>query len=140
MKVSDLMATHIEFLEPDATVQDAAALMGELDVGALPIGAADDLKGVITDRDILYRVVAEGKDPKRTSALSVASKEVYSCRPDDELSIAMDVMAAQSVRRVPVLDDSRHVVGWLTLSDLSRHLLVKSEVVQTALHKLTDEV
>jgi CBS domain-containing protein len=140
MKVSELMATHIEFLEPDATVQDAAALMGELDVGALPIGAADDLKGVITDRDILYRVVAEGKDPRRTSALSVASKEVYSCRPDDELSVAMDVMAAQSVRRVPVLDDSRHVVGWLTISDLSRHLLVKSEVVQTALHKLTDEV
>lgn len=140
MKVSELMATHVEFLELDATVQDAAALMGELDVGALPIGSAENLQGVITDRDILYRVVAEGKDPRRTAALSVASKEIHSCRPDDELSVAMDVMAAQSVRRVPVLDDSRHVVGWLTLSDLSRHLLVKSEVVQTALRELTDKV
>ena len=59
MKVSDLMAAHVEFLESDATVQDAAALMGELDVSALPIGTAVDLRGVITDRDILYRVVAE---------------------------------------------------------------------------------
>ncbi|MDB5867236.1 MAG: hypothetical protein JWO70_5042, partial [Betaproteobacteria bacterium] len=61
MKVSDLMAKHVEFIDADATVQDAASLMGELDVSALPIGTADELKGVITDRDILYRVVAEGK-------------------------------------------------------------------------------
>jgi CBS domain-containing protein len=140
MKVADLMATHVEFIEPDATIQDAASLMGELDVSALPIGTAEDLKGVITDRDILYRVVAEGKDPRRTQVLQVATKLVFSCQPEDPLSVAMDLMAAQNVRRLPVLDDAQRVIGWITLSDLSRHLLVESEVVQRALRGITDEV
>jgi CBS domain-containing protein len=140
MKVADLMARHVEFIEPDATVQDAAALMGELDVSALPIGTPGDLKGVVTDRDILYRLVAEGKDPRRTSVLQIASRIVFSCRPDDELSTAMDLMASQNVRRLPVMDEAQHVVGWLTLSDLSRHLLVESEVLQSALKEMTDRV
>ena len=140
MKVADLMARHVEFIEPDATVQEAATLMGELDVSSLPIGAPDDLKGVITDRDILYRLVAEGKDPRRTSVLQIASRIVFSCRPDDDLSTAMDLMASQNVRRLPVIDENQSVVGWLTLSDLSRHLLVESEVVQSALKDMTDRV
>ena len=140
MKVSDLMAKHVEFLEPDATVQDAAALMGELDVSALPIGSADNLQGIITDRDILYRVVAEGCDPRRTSALHAATKDVFTCRPDDPLNTAMDLMAAQNLRRLPVVDENERVVGWLTLSDLSRQLLVGSDVVQDALRELTDRV
>ena len=140
MKVGDLMATHVEFIEPEATVQDAASLMGELDVSALPIGTAEDLKGVITDRDILYRVVAEGKDPRRTQVEQVATKTIFSCKPEDPISTAMDLMASQNVRRLPVVDDAQRVVGWITLSDVSRHLLVESEVVQGALKKITDNV
>ena len=140
MKVADLMAKHVEFLEPDATVTDAAAPMRELDVSALPIGAPDKLKGIITDRDILYRLVAEGKDPRRTTALEIATQLIFSCKPEDELKAAMELMASQNVRRLPVLDDSQRVVGWLTLSDLSRHLLVESEVMQTALRGLTDRL
>src|SRR3954463_1237552 len=116
MKVADLMAKHVEFIDPDATVQDAASMMGELDVGALPVGSAEDLKGVITDRDILYRVVAEGKDPRRTEVLQVASRDVFTCRPEDPIGAAMDVMAAQNVRRLPVADEAGRVVGWITLS------------------------
>ena len=140
MKVGDLMAKHVEFVEAEATVQEAASLMGELDVSALPIGTAEDLKGVITDRDILYRVVAEGKDPRRTSVLQVATKLVFSCKPEDDLSVAMNLMASQNVRRLPVLDDAQRVAGWITLSDLSRHLLVESQVVQGALTEITDRV
>ena len=140
MKVSELMAKHVEFVEADATIQDTAALMGELDVGALPIGTAEDLKGVITDRDILYRVVAEGKDPRRIPVIQVATKLVFSCKPEDDLSVAMDLMASQNVRRLPVLDDAQRVTGWITLSDISRHLLVESEVVQGALTQITDRV
>ncbi|HEV7803998.1 MAG TPA: CBS domain-containing protein [Burkholderiales bacterium] len=140
MKVGDLMATTVEFIDANATVQDAASLMGELDVSALPIGTPQDLKGVITDRDILYRVVAAGRDPRRTPVLQVATKQVYSCQPQDPLSVAMDLMASQNVRRLPVLDDAQSVIGWITLSDLSRHLLVESEVVQTALHGITDRI
>ena len=140
MKVGDLMAKHVEFIEPDATVQDAASLMGELDVSALPIGSAEELKGVITDRDILYRVVADGKDPRRTAVMQVATKALFSCKPEDPISSAMHLMASQNVRRLPVMDDAERVVGWITLSDLSRHLLVKSEVVQGALKELTENV
>jgi CBS domain-containing protein len=140
VKVSDLMAKHVEFIDATATVQDAASLMGELDVSALPIGTADDLKGVITDRDILYRVVAEGKDPRRTPVLQVSTRTIFSVRPEDPISSAMDLMASQNVRRLPVLDDAQRVIGWITLSDLSRHLLVESDLMQGALREITDSV
>jgi CBS domain-containing protein len=137
MKVADLMTRHVEFIEPDATAQDAASLMGELDVSALPIGSPEDLNGIITDRDLLYRVVAEGKDPRRTRVLDVATKLVFTCRPDDALTTAMDLMASHNIRRLPVQAEDR-IIGWLTLSDLSRRLLIDSEVVQNGLKDLTD--
>ena len=140
MKVSDLMTRHVEFLDDDATVQGAAALMGELDVSALPVGSADDLKAIITDRDILYRVVAEGKDPRRTRALEVATRLVFTCRAEDPLATAMDLMAAHNIRRLPVTEETGEVIGWLTLSDLSRRLLVESEVVQNGLRDLTERL
>jgi CBS domain-containing protein len=139
MKVADVMTRHVEFIEPEATAQDAAALMGELDVSALPLGTADDLRGVITDRDLLYRVVAEGRDPKRTRVHDVATKLVFTCRSDDPLTTAMDLMASHNIRRLPVTEDER-VVGWLTLSDLSRRLLVDSQVVQNGLQDLTENL
>ncbi len=137
MKVADVMTRHVEFIEPDATAQEAAALMGELDVSALPLGSTKDLIGVITDRDLLYRVVAEGKDPKRTRVRDVATKLVFTCRIDDPITTALDLMASHNIRRLPVTEDEV-VVGWLTLSDLSRRLLVDSEVVQRGLQDLTD--
>ncbi len=137
MRVSDVMTRHVEFIGPEATAQDAAALMGELDVSALPVGSAADLKGVITDRDLLYRVVAEGRDPKRTQVGDVATKLVFTCRVDDPLTTAMDLMASHNIRRLPVIE-GEEVVGWLTLSDLSRQLLVDSQVVQNGLRDLTE--
>ncbi len=137
MRVADLMTRHVEFIEPNASTQDAASLMGELDVSALPLGSPEDLKGFITDRDLVYRVVAEGKDPKRTRVLEVATKLVFTCRADDPLTVAMDLMASHNIRRLPVTEDER-VVGWLTLSDLSRRLLIESKVVQNGLRELTE--
>lgn len=137
MKVSDLMTRHVEFVEPDATVQDTAALMGELDVSALPIGSIQDLRGIITDRDLLYRVVAEGRDPKSTRVWDVATQLVFTCRADDALTTAMDLMASHNIRRLPVTENER-IVGWLTLSDVSRRLLVDSEAVQSGLKDLTE--
>jgi CBS domain-containing protein len=139
MRVADVMTRHVEFIEPDATVQEAASLMGELDVSALPLGSPGDLKGVITDRDLLYRVVAEGKDPKRTRLSEVATKLVFTCRADDPITAAMDLMASHNIRRLPVTEDDR-IIGWLTLSDVSRRLLVDSEVVQNGLRDLTDRL
>jgi CBS domain-containing protein len=140
MKVTDFMTRHVEFIEPDATIQEAVILMGELDVSALPLGSPADLKGIITDRDILYRVVAEGKDPKRTRVVEVATRLVFTCRPDDPLITAMDVMASHNIRRLPVAEEGAGIVGWLTLSDVSRRLLVESEIVQNGLRDLTDRL
>ena len=140
MRVADVMTRHVEFIEPEATVQEAASLMGELDVSALPLGSPDDLRGVITDRDILYRVVAEGKDPRRTKIAEVATKLVFTCRAEDSLTAAMDLMASHNIRRLPVTEAGDRIVGWLTLSDLSRRLLVDSEVVQSGLRDLTDRL
>jgi CBS domain-containing protein len=138
MRVADVMTRHVEFIEPEATAQAAAALMGELDVSALPLGSAEDLRGIITDRDILYRVVAEGRDSSGTRVADVATKLVFTCRTDDPLTVAMDLMASHNIRRLPVTESER-VVGWLTLSDLSRRLLVESEIVQNGLRDLTEK-
>lgn len=139
MRVADVMTRHVEFIGPDATAQEAASLMGELDVSALPIGSSDDLKGVVTHRDLLYRVVAEGKDPTRTRIQDVATKLVFACRAEDPITTAMDLMASHNIRRLPVTGDDR-IIGWLTLSDVSRRLLVDSEVVQNGLRDLTDRL
>ena len=140
MKVADVMTRHVEFVDPDASVQEAAALMGELDVSALPLGSENNLQGIITDRDILYRVVAEGKDPKRTKVVDAATRLVFTCRAEDPLTTAMDLMASHNIRRLPVTEENGHMAGWLTLSDLSRRLLVDSEVVQNGLKGLTDRI
>lgn len=138
MKVSDIMTRTVEFIEPDVTVKEAAELMGELDVGALPAGSEARVDGVLTDRDILYRVVARGLDPSRVRVRDVLSRPVISCAEDDAVTAAMDLMAANHIRRMPVHDPAGRVIGWITLADLARKLLVDSESLQTSLRTMTE--
>lgn len=138
MKVGDIMARHVEFIAADAPVSEAAELMGELDVGALPVGTAEDVQGVVTDRDILYRVVAEGLASAEITVGTVATRPVIGCGEEDGLQDAMNLMAAHSIRRLVVRDSSGKVVGWLTLADLARHLVVGDSRVQAALSELTE--
>jgi CBS domain-containing protein len=132
MKVGDLMTRHVEFIPPDATAREAAELMGELDVGALPVGTPEEVLGVVTDRDILYRIVAEGLAPD-FAIRNVASRPVIGCGAEDSLQVAMDLMATHHIRRLAVRDLEGRVEGWITLSDLARHLLVEHGPVQAAL-------
>jgi CBS domain-containing protein len=138
LRVSDVMARDVEFIEPQASAQEAAILMGEIEVGALPVGSPDQVVGIVTDRDLLYRVVARGRDPTAISVQEVASRPVLSCRPDDTVRAALDVMVANYVRRLPVLDRSGTAVGWLTLADISRHLLVNDDALQVSLQGLLE--
>ena len=139
MIVSEIMSREVEFIAPEASAQEAAELMGEIDVGALPVGTADRLQGVVTDRDILYRVVSKGLDPVSTRLRDIASRPVITCRPDDTLHSAMDAMASNHVRRMPVQNaDSGLVVGWITLADISRAILVGSTGLQNALREMTE--
>jgi CBS domain-containing protein len=138
LRVADIMARTIEFIPPDATVQEAAVLMGEIDVGALPVGTADDLQGILSDRDILFRVAAAGRDSSRVRVREVMSSLIFSCGPDDTVEAAMDMMSSYHVRRLPVQDEAGLVIGWVTLSDIARRLLLDTDTVRTALGELSE--
>jgi CBS domain-containing protein len=138
LRVAEAMSRDVEFIGGEAPVQEAAELMGELEVGALPVGSAGALQGILTDRDILYRLVAEGRDPRATRVREVMSNPVVTCRPEDTVQAAMDLMAAHHIRRLPVCDAAGGLVGWITLSDLSRRLLLDSEALQGALREITE--
>jgi CBS domain-containing protein len=138
MRVGEIMSRHVEFIPGDANVVEAAELMGELDVGALPVGRAEELDGIVTDRDILYRVVAKGLSGAEVQVRDVATRPVVGCGAEDTLQVAMDLMATHSIRRLAVRDGAGHVVGWVTLADLARHLLVGSGPLQGALRDLTE--
>ncbi|WP_336490094.1 CBS domain-containing protein [Methylobacterium nigriterrae] len=139
MQVSDVMSRDVEFIAPEESVREAAVLMGELDVGALPVGTATDIEGVISDRDILYRVVAAGLDPNTTTVGAVLSRPVIACSEGDTVRAAMDLMAAHHVRRMPVRNASGAVTGWLTLADLSRSLLLGSDALQNSLRAMSED-
>jgi CBS domain-containing protein len=139
MRVADVMSTDVEFIDPDLPVSEAAILMGEIDVGALPAGSAAHVEGILTDRDILYRIVAKGLDSSVVRIRDVLSRPVIICREDDTLKAAMDLLAANHIRRMPVQDESGSVTGWITLADISRRLLVDSGDLQRTLQALTEQ-
>lgn len=139
MKIQDVMNRHVEFAGADELVTELAVTMGDLDVGSLPIGTPEDPKGVVTDRDILYRVVARGLDASQVRARDVMSSPLISCRADDSLQAAMDLMTAHRVRRLAVTQGGGSVVGWVTLADLSRVLLLDSQTLQAGLREITRE-
>ena len=137
MAVADIMTRDVEFILPSATVAEAAMAMGDLSVGALPVGSAESLQGIITDRDILFRVVATERSNTETLVGEVMTPTVYSCRQEDKLTTALDLMAARNVRRLPVLDANGVMVGLVTLADLSRTLLLESDTVQEAVRAMS---
>jgi CBS domain-containing protein len=137
MLVSEVMSATLEFVAPDATVQAAAVLMGELEVGALPVGRVGDLQGIITDRDILYRVVAEGLNSADVRVRQAMTATVFTCRETDTLAQALDLMGAYHVRRLPVLNADDVVSGWISLADISRVMLQESGAIAGALEELS---
>ena len=139
MRVAELMTREVEFIAPDAPVSAAAELMGELDVGAVPVGGPADLRGIVTDRDLLYRVVARGLDASKLRVEEVLSAPVVTCREEDGVQSVLDLMAANHLRRMPVVDAGGRVTGWITLADLARAMLHGSEALQSALAELTEQ-
>ena len=139
MKVADVMTRDIEFVDASASVAEAAAVMGDLGVGALPVGSAEDLQGVLTDRDILFRVVAKGLSNTGVTVGDVMTTTLYSCRQEDAVQTALDLMGARNLRRLPVLDADGVMVGLVTLSDLSRRMLLDSGVIQQAVREISGD-
>ena len=119
MKVSKIMTRDVRLLNPDNTIREAASLMAEIDSGALPVGENDRLVGMVTDRDIVIRAVAKGKSAD-TKIADVMSKEMLYCFDTDEIDDVTRNMGKAQVRRLPVVNKDKHLVGIVSLGDLAR--------------------
>ena len=118
MKVSKCMTRDVELVSPTQTIRDAAQMMAELDAGALPVQQDDRLVGMITDRDIAVRAVAQGKSPE-TPVRDVMSPEVLYCFDDQEIEDVSRNMGEVKVRRLPVVNRDKRLVGIISIGDLA---------------------
>lgn len=116
--VKDVMTRDPVTVEPTASVEEAARLMKQRDVGAIVVEADGRVRGLVTDRDIVIRAVAEGKPAGETRVEDVSSGEVQTVSPDEPLDRAIDEMRRHAVRRLPVVDNGR-AVGILSIGDLA---------------------
>lgn len=120
MKVKEAMHKGVEWVGPDTPIIELAKLMRTNDVGAIPIGENDQLVGMVTDRDIVCKGLAEdGFDPRRVTARDVMTPGIHCCRDDDDLAKAVRHMERLKVRRLPVINKSKRMIGILSLGDVS---------------------
>jgi CBS domain-containing protein len=131
-KISDVMTSNPCVIDADKTVEYAAQMMRDEDVGFAPIVENDRMVGALTDRDIAVKVVAEGRDPQTTSVLDVASKALVTVQPDEDLDEALKLMAQHQLRRIPVVEKGTRLVGVLAQADVAREAKPKKtgEVVE----------
>jgi CBS domain-containing protein len=121
MKVKEAMHKGVDWVDPDTPVTDLAKLMRQHDIGAIPIGENDRLIGMVTDRDIVCKGLAEDSfDARRATARDVMTSGIHCCREDDDLAKAVRHMEELKVRRLPVINKDRRMVGILSLGDVSR--------------------
>jgi CBS domain-containing protein len=128
--VRDVMTANPRAVEPSTPVVEAARLMRSEDVGSIPIAEGDRLVGMLTDRDIVLRVVAEGTEPQSTTAGEIASRDLVTVDPDQDLAEAARLMASHQVRRLPVVEEDGRLVG----------IVAQADVAQSGDDSLTGEV
>ncbi len=119
MQVSEIMTRDVQCIAPVATLQEAACQMRDLDVGSMPVCDEDRLRGMLTDRDIAIRAVAEGHDPESTQVREVMTTDVFYCFEDQDVSEAARMMREQQIRRLLVLNRDKRLVGIVSLGDLA---------------------
>jgi len=119
MKVKEIMTQNAETIDSDANLIQAAKKMKTLEVGALPVWESDELVGMITDRDIAVRAVAEGKNPSFTMVEEIMTPEIFYCLEDADISDAADIMEQKSIHRLLVFNSNYEPVGFISLSDLA---------------------
>jgi CBS domain-containing protein len=119
--IRELMTQNPARVSTGSTIADAARLMRDKDTGIAPVTDGDRLVGVITDRDIAIQVVAEGKDPNSTKVDEVASQNLVTIDPQQDLDEALRLMAQHQVRRLPVVEEDGRLVGILAQADVARH-------------------
>jgi CBS domain-containing protein len=118
-KVHEVMTDRPRCVTPETPITEAAQLMESDDIGSLPILDGEQLAGMVTDRDIVIRAIAKGKDPRGMPVREVASRELVTVNADDNLSDALQLMAREQVRRLPVVDSDNRLVGILAQADVA---------------------
>jgi CBS domain-containing protein len=143
VKVGNIMTRDVAVVPIEGTLQDAAALMFAENVGILPVEEHGRILGVVTDRDIVMRAVAEGENPRKTTVRAVMTPELFYCYEDSDVGAAAAPMLAHQVRRLPVLTRDKQLVGKLSLSDLSSDAedpSVASETLKAVAHHHDAEI
>jgi len=121
MKVKEAMHKGVDWVSPDTPVTELAKLMREHDIGAIPIGENDRLIGMVTDRDIVCKELAQdGFDTSRATAREVMTPGIHCCREDDDLAKAVRHMETLQIRRLPVINKNKRMIGILSLGDVSQ--------------------
>jgi CBS domain-containing protein len=121
MKIKDIMSKKVQIVSPDTLLHEVAKTMQKSDCGSVLVGKDDRLMGVITDRDLALRCVAESHHPAQTRAEQVMTKKILYCRDSDEMEDVALNMTKNKVRRLPVLDKDKKLVGIISLGDLASH-------------------
>jgi CBS domain-containing protein len=119
MEIREVMTQGVEVVRPNETVKDAAKKMKQLNIGSLPVCNGNRLEGVITDRDIAVRLVAEGLSPAKTKIRAIMSSGVTCCFVDQSVEEAVTTMETHAIRRLPILNKEKELVGMLSLGDVS---------------------
>ena len=132
-RVSEVMSTDVQTVSPDDTIEEAAQEMRDGDFGLVPVVEDEQLVGVVTDRDIAIRAVAEGKDPS-TPVSEVMSEGVVWVNEDDSVEDAARIMSEHQIRRLPVVDSEQHLVGIVSLGDFA----VDSSEIEPVVEALSD--
>jgi CBS domain-containing protein len=118
--IRDIMTSNPSTIEPDNSIVEAARIMKQQDAGVVPVTENGRLTGMVTDRDIAIRVVAEGRDPQSTPVREVASKDLVTVDPQQDLDEALRLMAQHQVRRLPVVEEDGRLVGVVAQADVAR--------------------
>jgi CBS domain-containing protein len=122
MELRDVMTRDVEVVSAGASLKEAAGKMKSLDVGLLPVCDGDRLQGILTDRDITIRATADGRDPKKTKVTDVMSTDLAYCLEDQEVEEAVSLMEARQIRRIPVVNQDKRLVGIVSLADIAVHV------------------
>jgi CBS domain-containing protein len=122
MELREIMTQNPEVVSGDASLKEAATKMKNLDVGLIPVCDGDRLQGMLTDRDITIRATADGRDPNKTKVIDVMSTDIAYCLEDQEVEEAVSLMEARQIRRLPILNQDKRLVGIVSLGDIAVHV------------------
>ncbi len=140
MQVQEIMTRSVECCVPDDTARTAAEFMREADSGAIPVVSGENnpkVVGIVTDRDLCMKVVAEGRDPAQVRVRECMTSQIVTCRAEEDIEEIADLMAEKQIRRVPVVDGDGSIIGIVSLADIAHNAEHGADVAE-ALHDISE--